>query len=108
MHHQPGGASSICLGGGYGGEGSVLDKKKPAVGVPAPDAKEEEKKEETQQAAAASTGSTSAAAGAVPKQDQNKQKPGVAETFDVFGNKVSGTSVRVHAPPGGKSSITFG
>ena len=32
---------------------------------------------------------------------------GVAETYDVFGNKVGGTSVKVHAPPGGHSSITF-
>ena len=31
----------------------------------------------------------------------------VADAYDAFGNKVSGTSVRVHAPPGGKSSITF-
>ena len=31
----------------------------------------------------------------------------VAETFDAFGNKVAGTSVRVRAPPGGASSITF-
>ena len=33
---------------------------------------------------------------------------GVAETFDVFGNKVGGTSVRVHAPPGGGSSFSIG
>ena len=30
---------------------------------------------------------------------------GVAEAFDVFGNKVSGTSVKVHARPGGNTSI---
>ena len=26
---------------------------------------------------------------------------------DAFGNKVSGTSIKVRAPPGGASSITF-
>lgn len=52
VHHRPGGASSICLGGGYGGEGSVLDGKKPAA-TPATGTQEEEKQEQTQQAAAA-------------------------------------------------------
>ena len=42
--------------------------------------------------------------GAVPG---NNSMAGVAEAFDAFGNKVSGTSVRVRAPPGGASSITF-
>ena len=37
----------------------------------------------------------------------NKNMENVAETYDVFGNKVGGTSVKVHAPPGGHSSITF-
>ena len=57
-------------------------------------------------AAAMGDGSTGAAAnsGAVPGGNRME---GVAETFDVFGNKVGGTSVKVHAPPGGKSSITF-
>ena len=41
-------------------------------------------------------------------QAQNPMAQGnVAETFDAFGNKVSGTSIRVRAPPGGASSITF-
>ena len=29
------------------------------------------------------------------------------KVFDCFGNEVKGTSIRVHNPPGGKSSITF-
>ena len=33
---------------------------------------------------------------------------GVAEAFDVFGNKVGGTSVRVHQQPGGASSFSLG
>ena len=33
---------------------------------------------------------------------------GVAETFDVFGNKVGGTSVRVHHQPGGASNFSLG
>merc|ERR1712051_1098072 len=39
---------------------------------------------------------------------QQNNMQGVAETFDVFGNKVGGTSVRVHAPPGGGSSFSIG
>ena len=103
VHHAPGGASSFSLGGGYGGEGSVLDGKKNqaggAVGATAAGATEE-KKEEAQPTGAA----------AVPGgQDDGirRVQPGTSETFDVFGNKVSGTSIKVHAPPGGKSSITF-
>ena len=69
---------------------------------------EEEKEEEQKQnanAAAAGGGANSASAGqgAVPGNNSGN----VAEAFDVFGNKVSGTSVRVRAPPGGASSITF-
>ena len=37
-----------------------------------------------------------------------QQNSGVAETFDVFGNKVSGTSVRVHHQPGGASNFSLG
>ena len=55
-------------------------------------------------AAAMGDGGAAANSGAVPGGNRME---GVAETFDVFGNKVGGTSVRVHAPPGGKSSITF-
>ena len=39
---------------------------------------------------------------------QSNNMSGVAETFDVFGNKVGGTSIRVHAPPGGGSSFSIG
>ena len=53
---------------------------------------------------AGAMGGAAASNGAVPGGNRME---GVAETFDVFGNKVGGTSVRVHAPPGGKSSITF-
>ena len=105
VHHRPGGASSIQLGGGYGGEGSVLDAKKatePATGAaPVTDAAEEEKKEEEQQAAPAAA----AGVGAVP--EQRTVAPGTASVTDAFGNKVSGTSIKVRAPPGGASSITF-
>ena len=67
---------------------------------------DEENKEENKAAAGGGSNSASAQAaggGAVPAQNMDN----VAETFDVFGNKVSGTSVRVRAPPGGASSITF-
>ena len=55
-------------------------------------------------AGANSASAASAGSGAVPG---NNAMQGVAETYDAFGNKVSGTSVRVRAPPGGASSITF-
>ena len=38
----------------------------------------------------------------------NNKMGGVAEAFDVFGNKVGGTSVRVHHQPGGASSFSIG
>ena len=105
VHHRPGGASSIQLGGGYGGEGSVLDKKDQAAAVvgAAQDAdkkEEEEKKDESQQQAKGAAGS-----GAVG--DVRRVAEGTSTVTDAFGNKVSGTSVRVRAPPGGASSITF-
>ena len=31
-----------------------------------------------------------------------------AKAYDVFGNEVKGTSVKVHAPPGGASSFSLG
>ena len=111
VHHRPGGASSIQLGGGYGGEGSELDKKRTtggAVGAAgATGAAEEEKKDDDQQAtgaqaAAASTGDTGGVVG-----DVRRVAEGTSTVTDAFGNKVSGTSVRVRAPPGGASSITF-
>ena len=66
---------------------------------------EEEKKNQANAAAGGGANSASAATagGAVPGNNMD----GVQETFDAFGNKVSGTSVRVRAPPGGASSITF-
>ena len=71
------------------------------------DDEEENKNEQAQaqqnQAAAGGGANQAAGNGAVPGNNMG----GVAETFDVFGNKVSGTSVRVRAPPGGASSITF-
>ena len=106
VHHGPGGASSISLGGGYGGEGSVLDKRAQptaAVGAAQQDAQkddEEEKKDEVK-----ATDSTAAGSGAVG--DVRRVAEGTSTVTDAFGNKVSGTSVRVRAPPGGASSITF-
>merc|ERR1711934_1037454 len=108
VHHGPGGASSIQLGGGYGGEGSELDKKRTTGGAAgATGAAEEEKKDDDQQAtgaqaAAASTGDTGGVVG-----DVRRVAEGTSTVTDAFGNKVSGTSARVRAPPGGASSITF-
>ena len=107
VHHRPGGESSFSLGGGYGGEGSVLDKKpaaaSAAVGQPAA---QEEVKVDAQQEVQAESGSTGAAASSAAPATRTIA-PGTASVTDAFGNKVTGTSVRVHAPPGGKSSITF-
>lgn len=109
VHHGPGGASSFSLGGGYGGEGSVLDKKRPAaasaaVGQPA---ETEEVKAEAEQVVQAESGSTGAAAATSAAPATRQVAPGTASVTDAFGNKVNGTSIRVHAPPGGASSITF-
>ena len=41
-----------------------------------------------------------------PRRNGNME--GVAETFDVFGNKVGGTSVKIHHQPGGASSFSLG
>ncbi len=99
VHHRPGGNTSIDLFGGYGGDDGTQDRQRnrpgnasaaaAAINPPAEDKKEDE---EEKKAAAAS--------GAVPGNQ-------VEAAFDVYGNKVGGTSVRVHAPPGGASSITF-
>ena len=105
VHHAPGGASSFSLGGGYGDDNPPARRQQ---AVPQPE--EDKQQMHAQAAAAQSTNNQQAAAagsaggGAVPG---SAPMQGVAETFDVFGNKVGGTSVRVHAPPGGKSSITF-
>ena len=115
VHHQPGGASSFSLGGNYYGEDNNQQQnnrqnaaggavQKP-FGTQDEEEKDEEQKQQQQNAAAAGGGANSASAGqgAVPGNNSGN----VAEAFDVFGNKVSGTSVRVRAPPGGASSITF-
>ena len=105
VHHGPGGASSLQLGGGYGGEGSVLDSKPKdqnaaavASAAAADDNEEEKKKDETTDAPAAGAGVVG---------EVRRVAEGTATVTDAFGNKVSGTSVRVRAPPGGASSITF-
>ena len=91
VHHRPGGNTSIDLFGGYGGDDGAQDRQRrpaaQAAAAAAVNPAEEEKKEEQPKA-------TGAAAN-------------VEAAFDVYGNKVGGTSVKVHAPPGGKSSITF-
>ena len=95
VHHRPGGNTSIDLFGGYGGDDGTADRQRNRPGNASaaaaainPSAEEEEKKKEEEEAAKNAGAATEAA-------------------FDVYGNKVSGTSVRVHNPPGGKSSITF-
>ena len=114
VHHGPGGASSIQLGGGYGGEGSVLDKKPvgaaavvEGTGGAAADDEEEKKDDDTQGAATGDTAGSAGAAGAGVVGDVRRVAEGTSTVTDAFGNKVSGTSVRVRAPPGGASSITF-
>ena len=48
------------------------------------------------------------AGGAVAGQVNGMVQGAATEkVFDCFGNEVRGTSIRVHNPPGGKSSITF-
>ena len=111
VHHAPGGASSFSLGGGYGGEGSVLDGKKnqggAVAGAAAPANNSEEKKvdEVADNQGAASAAAADAGTGAVG--GTRRVQEGTASVTDAFGNKVSGTSVKVHAPPGGYSSIQF-
>ena len=115
VHHGPGGASSIQLGGGYGGEGSVLDKKPVGAaavvegtgGAAAADDEEEKKDDDAQGAATGDTAGSAGAAGAGVVGDVRRVAEGTSTVTDAFGNKVSGTSVRVRAPPGGASSITF-
>ena len=68
---------------------------------------EERKQHPSQQQQQQVAGQGANSASAQPSGPAANNMEGVAETYDAFGNKVSGTSVRVHAPPGGKSSITF-
>ena len=94
--NRPGGNTTIDLFGGYGGEDNTADRQRQPKGgqsmASANAAAEEDKKDEEEK-----------------KDDDGVRRPaeGVQETYDAFGNKVAGTSVRVRAPPGGASSITF-
>ena len=98
VHNAPGGASSIQIGGGYGDD-NPADRQRNNAQAPAQAAavEEEKKAEEENEQQPVQTG-------AVPGSNAGGS---VAAAFDVFGNKVGGTSVKVHAPPGGASSITF-
>ena len=108
VHAPPGGGSSFSLGGNYYGEDNAVQQPRRAVAAFPGGPTEEELKQEDQRTQQVAAGSRPAAGtnqqpahGAVPANSMQ----GVEETFDVYGNKVKGTSVRVHAPPGGKSSI---
>jgi hypothetical protein len=87
VHHAPGGSSQIQIGGGYG-----TDKKDkevsgkigaPAATVPKAVPKEEEKKEEPAKGIAGGAPEAKPAGGSVT------------------------TSVKVHQPPGGKSTALW-
>ena len=82
VHHAPGGGSSIQLGGGYGGEEAPAAK-------PAEEQKEGEGEE----------GDVPAAGGSAVVNDERSGEK-------LFGSETH-TSVKVRAPPGGASSITF-
>ena len=101
------GAGAVAgFGGGraaVGGVAGAMSSSSP-FGTDA-DMGEERKQHQPQQQQVAGMGANSASAQPTGPAANNME--GVAETYDAFGNKVSGTSVRVHAPPGGKSSITF-
>lgn len=86
MHAPPGGATSISIAGGYEAEPKVEENKKTEEEL-----EEERKKAEAAMAAAAesTTPADSGSSGEAPAQDAH-------------------TSVKVHAPPGGASSISFG
>ena len=101
VHHQPGGQSSLQLGGGYGDVDDRFGNKKNAVPVAQPAVAEEEKKEqvegEEEEEKKEETTEVLAAG-------QKKQQAAVGGA----GQPMSGeTSVKVRAPPGGASSITF-
>lgn len=93
VHHGPGGATSIQLGGGYGGDANDQfgDRKRKN-----PDQEEEEKKRQEEEAAKLASTGAGQRVGAAAQPQQ----------FDVLGNPIT-TSVKVANPPGGKSSITF-
>ena len=104
VHQRPGGNSSIQIGGGYGGEDDRFGNKKNAgaVGEAKPEEKpaEEEKKEQEEEK---------------KEEEKKEEQPQLAAGQRVASAAVGGagqpitgeTSVKVRAPPGGASSITF-
>ena len=107
VHHQPGGASSFSLGGNYYGEDNAKPKQQQQRANNNIFGNDEEDKEQEQQRQQQNNVAAGQRQTPNAQNNTNKNMDGVAETFDVFGNKVGGTSVKVHAPPGGHSSITF-
>ena len=98
VHHTPGGGSSLVLGGDT-----------PAEQKPAEDAKNEQAEGEDQTEATPEQNQEEAkdqSAAQEPAEQSSGVVPGTGETGD--GNAYNPhTSVKVHNPPGGKSSITF-
>ena len=99
VHHTPGGGSSLVLGGDQ--------SEQTAVAEPTPvveDKKEGEGEEETKNEQEAKQG---------VEEEQSSAAPEVAAVKDnIFSDGAAPssaphTSVKVHNPPGGKSSITF-
>jgi len=112
VHHKPGGASNFSLGWGEesdmpkrsGVKKERLDPSKmEAAGVArGKETKEEDQKHEEEESKGEAPASTPAA---VPVSQPAAAKP---EPVNEGGKaRDVQTSVRVHAPPGGKSSITF-
>ena len=114
VHAHPGGHSSFSLGGGYGDDGAAdRQRRQPGAAVPGMGVQQEEQKQAQapgqMAAGAAGAGGAQAAAGSAVAATVGGVQEGAAteKVFDCFGNEVKGTSIRVHNPPGGKSSITF-
>lgn len=97
VHHAPGGASSFQLGGGYEPEQAVS-------AVPKPDKTQEEIDEERrlQEEEERRLAEESAVAAAASQQTDEAQGGGGSVP-----NADTHTSVKMHHPPGGASSITF-
>ena len=107
--NQGAGAAGGVAGGAAGSRAAAGGGVAGAMSSTSPfgtDADLDEEQKQHQNRGVAGQGANSASAAAHSGAQGNSME-GVAETYDAFGNKVSGTSVRVHAPPGGKSSITF-
>jgi len=81
VHHQPGGQQSFNI---FGGSDEPMPKSAAQLA-------NEEKKETP-----------------AVSQAKGMDSTNVEAAYDMNGNKVNGTSVKVHAPPGGRSQITFG